>query len=517
MAIAGVTASPANAAATITIDDPGAQTAGTVRVTGKVGAAADGITSVMYVIDASGSTRTTEPGTTDCSGNGTEGLKDDDFNNDQSLGDVLDCEISGVLALNRSLPSAGIQVGLVGLAETAAAADLDPVGSAALVPPHFTGGDPLPRIESVATSVNRNYIGLFDRRELGSDGTNFNAAIDAALSTLATAPAGPKWIMFLSDGEARVDDALLERLGQSGVHLRSFGIGARATCGRFASLFKLATATGETCELVPDPSLLAAALTGSQPESVNGVTVTINGVSVAADLDALGGWSGNFTLGAGTYTATARATLASGATVSTQRTFTVAPSAGGPAPGSVGFGPGSLEATAIKVNKPKPTRKTLPATVTGRVGLVTPGFETTKKLEGARVVLEARRGAGAPWQAMDSDKANGSGDYVLKWRVRKSMTSLRVVLQPYRSYAASTAAVPAAAISGCKVTKRGSGWTLKCATTAKDGSRVRLLKNGKATGYARVRKGVFYLRGTGRTGAFSVDVTVGKRHIRLPL
>jgi hypothetical protein len=77
--------------------------------------------------------------------------------------------------------------------------------------------------------------------------------------------------------------------------------------------------------------------------------------------------------------------------------------------------------------------------------------------------------------------------------------------------------VPAPAISSCKVTKRGKGWTLKCSTTAKDGSRARLLKNGKATDSARVRDGSFKLRGTGATGAFTVDVTAGKRHIRLPL
>ena len=49
------------------------------------------------------------------------------------------------------------------------------------------------------------------------------------------------------------------------------------------------------------------------------------------------------------------------------------------------------------------------------------------------------------------------------------------------------------------MTKRGGGWTLKCSTTAKDGSRVRLLKNGKATSFSRVKSGAFYLRGTGPT------------------
>ena len=89
---------------------------------------------------------------------------------------------------------------------------------------------------------------------------------------------------------------------------------------------------------------------------------------------------------------------------------------------------------------------------------------------------------------MAGDKAGGSGDFAPKWRVKKSMTQLRVVLQPYQVYAASIAKVPAAPISGCKVTKRGGGSTLKCSTTAKDGSRVRLLKNGKAASFSRVKK-----------------------------
>lgn len=513
MAMVGVTASPVNAAGSVSIDDPGAPIAGTVKLTGKVGAGASGVTSVLYVIDASGSTG--DPQGSDCSGNGVAG-GEDDFNGDASVGDVLDCEISGVLALNKSLPAAGVQVGLVGVAGTAAAADLDPAGSASFVPPDFTGGDSRPRIESVARSVTMFRVGLYDPRDL-EGGTNFDAAIQVALSTLANAPAGPKWIMFLSDGDAPVADAVLQQLQQSQVRLRSFGVGSGATCASSASLYKLATATGETCEVVQNPASLAAALTGSQPEAVNGVTVTINDVTVAADVDALGGWSSNFTLGAGTYTATARGVLASGATVSSQRTFTVAPSAGGPPPGSVSAGPGSSKATAIKVNKPEPTRKSLPATVTGRVGRLTSQFETTKTLEGARLVLEARRNVGATWQVVDRDKADRSGRFALKWRVKKSMTMLRVSLRPHQGYAGSAAAVPAPAISSCKVAKRSSGWNLKCSTTVKDGSRVRLLKNGAAISSGRVRNGSFSLRGTGAAGAFTVDVTAGKRHIRLHL
>ena len=65
------------------------------------------------------------------------------------------------------------------------------------------------------------------------------------------------------------------------------------------------------------------------------MTVSIGSVSVAATVDAVGGWRARFTLGAGTYTATARAVLASGVTQTAQRTFTVAGTAAGPAPGTV--------------------------------------------------------------------------------------------------------------------------------------------------------------------------------------
>lgn len=520
VAVAGLTAPPALSAATLSIDAPASPTAGTVTLTGKVGPGAQGVTSVMYVLDASISTRSSAG--SDCSGNGVVG-DEDDFNGDRGTpggktGDVLDCEIAGVLALNRSLPQTGTQVGVVALAQAAAAADVDPGASAtAFVAPGFTGGDPQPRIETVARSIVRQRIGLYEPRDLGGEGTNFDGAIDIALSTLASAPAGPKWIMFLSDGEAPVDDAVVERLRSSDVRLRSFGIGERATCGRFASLYRLANATGETCELVPNPASLASRLTASQPDSVNGVTVTINGVSVAADIDALGGWNARFTLGAGTYTATARAGFASGATVSTERTFAVAPSAAGPPPGSVSPGPGSLRATAIKVDKPKPTRKALPAAVTGRVGRFASRFDVTPRLDGATVVLEARQADGAAWKAVDRDKADRSGRFALKWRVKKSMTMLRVVLRPHRGFAGSVVPVPAPPISNCKVTPRGNGWTLKCSTTAKNGSRVRLLKGGTTVGFGRVKDGAFYLRGAGSVGAFTVDVATRKKHIRLNL
>jgi hypothetical protein len=513
----GVAASAASA--TVTIDAPAAPSAGAVTLTGSVGVGAGEVTTVLYVVDATMSTAS--PTGADCSGNGAVDAEDD-RNGDGSAGDILDCEITGVEALSGSLAAtAGLQVGLVAFGNQAAAADLDPAGTATFVPPGYTGGDPVPRINTVARSVIRNQIGLYDTKNLGGSGagTAFNSAISVALSTLATAPSGPKWIMFLSDGQAAIDDGLLQQLNQSGVRLRSFGIGADASCEPHQSLYKMAAATGESCQLVPQPSSLAAGLTGSQPDAVASVTVSIEDVSVAATVDAVGGWTARFTLGAGTYTATVRAVLASGTVRTAQRTFTVAPAPGGPSAGTVAPGPGSLKATVVKVKQPKPSRAALPSRVTGRIGVPIKGLTVEPSLAGSQVQLEARTAEGAPWSTVDRDKADRAGKFVLKWRPVARVHLLRVVLLPDKGFAGSAAAVRTAKISACKVSgRKGAGWSMTCKTTAKKGSVVRLLKRGKVTDKARVRSGSFRVSGKGSVGAYSVDITVSKRrHIRLAL
>jgi hypothetical protein len=523
LAVLGSVVPASAASAVVTIAAPAAPTAGTVNLTGSVGVAAGEVTTVLYVFDA---TRSTEsPQGSDCSGNGAVGAEDD-RNGDGSVGDVLDCEIAGVEALNSSLAAtAGLQVGLVAFGNQAAAADLDPAGTATFLPPGFTGGDPLPRITSVARSVVRDQIGLYDTKSLGGSGagTAFNSAISVALSTLGTAPAGPKWIMFLSDGQAAIDDGLLQQLTQSGVRLRSFGIGAEASCAPSNSLYKMAAATGESCQLAPQPASLAAGLTGSRPDEVSGVTVSIGNVSVAATVDAVGGWMASFTLGAGTYTATARVILASGATGSAQRTFTVAPAAGGPAaggpaPGTVTPGPGALKATVVKVARPKPSRSALPSRVTGRIGVPINGLTVAGSLTGAQVLLQARPAAGAPWSTVDRDKADSAGKFVLTWNPKARLRLLRVVLLPVEGFSGSAAAVRTGQISACKVAGRRGGWSVTCRTTARTGSEVRLLKGGNVTDRARVRRGSFRVSGKGRVGAYTIDITVSKRrHIRLAL
>ena len=65
-----------------------------MTLTGTVGLGPGEMTSVLYAFDATDSTAAS-PGS-DCSGNGMLG-PEDDFNDDGSVGDVLDCEIGGVV------------------------------------------------------------------------------------------------------------------------------------------------------------------------------------------------------------------------------------------------------------------------------------------------------------------------------------------------------------------------------------------------------------------------------------
>lgn len=511
-------ASAGSSPGSLTFDEPSSPVAGPVSLTGTVGAGPGEVTSVLYVLDATGSTA--GPTGADCSGDGGVGPADD-LNNDGSVGDVLDCEIAGVTAFNDSLATTnGHRVGLVAFANAAAAADVVPGPAAgSWVEPGFTGGDPQPRIRTVASSVVRNEIGLYTSKGLGGSGagTAFNSAIQTSLATLSAAPAGPKWIIFLSDGQSPVDDSLLTQLAGSGIRLRSFGIGQDASCAKHGSLYKMASATGESCVVVGSPATLSAGLTGSEPDSVNGVTVSINGISVAADIDPLGGWRAAFFLGSGRYTAVARAVLASGSTMTKRRTFTVASSPGGPPPGSIAPGQGALFATAIEVTRPPATRTVTPPRVTGRVGGPGKHVQTIRRLKGAKVLLQARKTAGDPWTTVDRDKVDRRGAFRLAWKPQARLPLLRVALLPYKDYAGSAAAVPAPPISSCTVRRRGGGWTVKCLTTARNGSVARLLDGSRVLDRGRVTKGTLRLHGTGAVAKRIVDVTVHGRHVKLVL
>lgn len=529
LAVAGIVGlpAPAVAAASVTIDDPGVVSAGDVTLRGRVFQGPARTTTVLYAVDATNSTA--DPAGADCTGDGvvTPGSGGDDLNADGSVGDTLDCEIAGVRALDAHLAENAdgrLQVGLIAFANLAAAADLSPDGSATFVPPGFTGGDAQPRVVTAAASVVRNQIGAFDVRDLGGsgEGTAFNNGIQTALDTLRSAPPGPKWVMFLSDGLAPLADSTLASLEGSGVRLRSFAIGGEADCNPGGGLAKMAAATGETCVDVANPAALAAQLQGAQPENVTGVSVTVGGTAFAADVDPVGGWRVGLRLGKGTYTVRATATLSSGATVSSQRTITVgdpAPGRVAPPPGSVGGGTGTMLATQVSVDRPKPTRARLPRTVSGSVGKPGRTPQATRKLDGATILLQGRRAPGSPWVTLTRGTVS-AGDFTVRWkRKKKAIHSLRVQLQPFKGLAASVARVPAAPISSCRrVNGANETWTLTCATTAKKRTPARLLLGKDVADRAKVRKGLVRVEGEGRIGRYVLVVDVSKkRHLTLPL
>ncbi len=502
------------AGSSITIADPGNLSAGPVTLRGAVtpGRSSD-TTTVMYVMDASGSTRFAGGS---CGG---------DLNGDGAADTILDCEIAAVTTLDGSLAShaGSVQTGLAAFAggsdpatPDAATASLQTTGEGerTFAPAGYTGGSSTSRLDIAASGVRVSLITKLIVKDLDGRGTNYDKAVSVALSALSSAPAGPKYIMFLSDGRASASDATVNALTASGVRLRAFEIGGGGACGAGGSLLRLAAATNEQCVSVDNPATLSAQLTGSQPDAVNGVTVTIKGVSVAAHLDAVGGWAASFRIGRGTYTVTATASLLSGATVSTTRTITVADGPGGPPPGQV-F-PVSLKASKVHAVRPAPSFGVLPAKVTGKANPYAKSV-SAKVLNGATVKLEARKRLGGTWVNVGSAKVH-KGAFALSWKPQKYMRFLRVELKKYHGYALSVAAVPKAGINACHRHRSGGTRVLTCHTSASNANKARLLRGSKVLNTAKVKHGTVTVKSPHALGGDVLSVDVSKhKHYRLHL
>lgn len=296
----------------------------------------DQITRVQYVVDVSDSTRSPLQ---DCNGDGVRDALDD-FNGDGRFGDVLDCQISAVVALNadlRGVPGSAehIRVGLTAFGTAAAVAqmvpdeDIDPaLDNATFIAPGTTGTgtDVIPNVNVVASSLRVGFVGEYAARRVVA-GTDFDEALHAALDTLEPYN-GPRWIFLLSDGEAPVFRHTLERIAASGVGVRSFAVGngaGGAPCVATEALAKIAVAGSDVCVHVHDPSSLTTSLVTSQPGWLRSVEVAVDGRTVAAAIDPIGGWSVVVPgLGAGHHRATITATLTDGRTVTAFRPFRVA-------------------------------------------------------------------------------------------------------------------------------------------------------------------------------------------------
>ena len=250
--------------------------------------------NLAYVVDNSGSTE--RPTDLDCNGSGGPD-PGDNFNGDARTGDVLDCEIAGVLALNNSIASSGAAAGLVSFGSTAAASDVSPAaGDQPSVRVSEDGnGNGQRDIEEAARSITSSGAGQFTPKSSGG-GTDF----DTALSTMNALFSGGGVAYFLSDGQASVNTSAggpLDQAKSKGIVVNTFSVGsAAAGCDPGSSLRTIADTTGGECKPAPDPSQLAAQISGGGAPRLAGldrVELTMNGQTVPAALNA-GAFSGQF-------------------------------------------------------------------------------------------------------------------------------------------------------------------------------------------------------------------------------
>ncbi len=298
---------------------------GPLTVTGSVQVGAGTMTQVIYAVDVSGSTAS--PAGLDCNGDGSVTAALDDYNQDGSVGDTLDCEISGILSLNaalRAVPDADarIRVGIVGFGSLAAQADMDPGATdGVFVKPGDTrdGNDIVPRVNAVAGSLTRGTIGLETLRTVGT-GTDFQRPLDTAAAAF-TADAN-KWIFLISDGQASAADT--SKLTAAGIKVRTFAVGAAATCQAGSPLDAIAVSTGDACVRVDDPSRLRTDIVSGTPSGITSVTVQLDGnAAKAATVDAIGNFSAAVgDVGTGAHTAKVVVELADGTRKEAVRRFT---------------------------------------------------------------------------------------------------------------------------------------------------------------------------------------------------
>ncbi len=325
-------ASAAGPGITITSPAAGATVApGDVHIQGTAGTSAKKTDYVLFVTDLSGSTAS--PTGLDCTGDGNVGSSDD-LNSDGSVGDVLDCEIAALRAVNNDLVktdggTGGIQVGIEAFADSAAVAHMNGAGAPFVAP--ATDDGTMRNFDRVATSLRDGEVHEYDEMYVGG-GTDFDAALDSGLDALQGV-SGNKWVFFLSDGQASVSNSTLGRVASSGVKVRTFAIGqgaGAAACDSGYPLREIADASGEGCLVVSDPANLPAGLTTSAPEALDSVTVSgLTASPIPAAIDPLGNWDAVAQgLTEGSYSATATAKFTDGTSASTSVSFTVKASTG---------------------------------------------------------------------------------------------------------------------------------------------------------------------------------------------
>ena len=242
-------------------------------------------TILVYVIDLSGSTQTTVPGTL-CGPQNFEAPGNQ----------IIDCEIAAAKALNNAAIAAGtvFEIAAVGFAGTdgnlnsAVVMDLGAAsGIQRRVPPDSTVSGQLALDRVLFSVADGGIIQLFSPFNVGNQ-TNYWAAVQRAAEVAKESTAKNKVVVFLSDGLSNVGgpgglnvNSVLTPAIVGGITFHTFAIGNAATCttsqANRGTLQQIAAATGGTCSQITDPQDAIDVIPGVIASSLTAVSVSVDG------------------------------------------------------------------------------------------------------------------------------------------------------------------------------------------------------------------------------------------------
>lgn len=343
-----------------------------------------------YVVDVSGSTMNVR--NQDCDGSGSVTTADN-LNGDSNVGDILDCEIAGVLALNTAVKAvSGATAGVIALGGSttpaSALADMSPAAGDqpfTLANAHQNTTS-RPDVELVLRSMIAGQVRMFTPKSVGQ-GTNYDASLHKVNDHFRFfEPGGTDVAYFLSDGEPNPGTFDTTTLGPlhttalRGTRVFTYAVAQPTGCQAGKPLRVIADRTGGTCTPVTNPALIAAAI--GTPATLSGVNVQLgNGTSVPATLDTTTtppSWQATLpALPPGTHTLRATAVASDGSSVTASLTVTgvAAPVVGAGGPYVLPEGSSlRLAGTATDADSPSLALAWTPDTQLTGAGTATPSY-----------------------------------------------------------------------------------------------------------------------------------------------
>lgn len=219
---------------------------------------------------------------------------EDDCNGDGVQGSAMDSACFGLISLNQSLGSAvNVDIGMVGFGLGSVIADIQPAAG----PQDFTSPpdadddtngiadveEVIASMETDGSSLVDTGFFLFDQNTINgmNDGTNYEDALNAAFAMIGLQPAGETNIVaFLSDGNPNAgnfNNALAALPPDTIVDTFALGSAVANGCDPGNPLEVIASVSGGTCHLVPDPSTLSTVLPEALTTQITQLELLVNG------------------------------------------------------------------------------------------------------------------------------------------------------------------------------------------------------------------------------------------------